>query len=288
MKLSTPVTVVTVTYSPGRHLAAFLDSLAGAYAGPVRVIVVDNGSTDGAPEAAAAADDRVELLSGGGNVGYGAAMNAGVRHAGAGAGDVLILANPDVVFEPGAIDALVEVFERYPQAASAGPRIVEADGSTYPSARRVPSVATGVGHALWSKVWPGNPWTRRYRADAVMDVEREAGWLSGSCLAVRREAFSAVGGFDERYFMYLEDVDLGDRFGRAGYLNVYTPAARIRHEQGHSTKPRAASMVPAHHRSAYRFQADRHPGWAEWPLRALLWAGLRARAWLLTRPIPRR
>ncbi len=66
-------------------------------------------------------------------------------------------------------------------------------------------------------------------------TERPVGWLSGSCLLIRRAAFDQVGGFDERYFMYMEDVDLGDRLGRAGWLNVYVPSSEILHAKGHST-----------------------------------------------------
>ena len=69
------------------------------------------------------------------------------------------------------------------------------------------------------------------RASASASV----GWLSGSCLLLRRAAFDAVGGFDARYFMYMEDVDLGDRLGKAGWLNVYVPSAEVLHDKGHST-----------------------------------------------------
>ena len=279
-----PLPVVTVTYSPGAHLQAFLDSLAEGYAGGDTVTVLaDNGSTDGVPEAAAEASADVEFLSTGGNLGYGRGMNAGVRalterrDKGEVDGEFLLLSNPDVTFLPGSIDALIECARRHPNAAAVGPRIVETDGSTYPSARAVPSLSNGIGHALLSPIWPNNPWSKHYHADTNMDTEHTAGWLSGSCLLVRWEAFEAVGGFDERYFMYLEDVDLGDRFNRAGFVNVYCPTAVIHHDQGHSTKTRRQSMQTAHHASAYRFQADRHPAWWQAPLRAALRIGLAVR-----------
>ena len=80
-------------------------------------------------------------------------------------------------------------------------------------------------HAVVGFVWKNNPWTRSYRQQHIEPSERPVGWLSGSCLLLRRKAFDAVGGFDERYFMYMEDVDLGDRLGRADWLNVYVPGA---------------------------------------------------------------
>jgi N-acetylglucosaminyl-diphospho-decaprenol L-rhamnosyltransferase len=109
------------------------------------------------------------------------------------------------------------------------------------------------------------------------------GWLSGSCLLVRRKAFDQVGGFDERYFMYMEDVDLGDRLGKAGWLNVYVPSAEVLHHKGHATGRDEAHHLVAHHRSTYIFLADRHAGWWRAPLRTAMRAGLVLRARLLVR-----
>ncbi len=91
--------------------------------------------------------------------------------------------------------------------------------------------------------------------------------MSGSCLLMRRSAFDSVNGFDSRYFMYMEDVDLGDRLGRAGWLNVFVPSAEVTHAKGHAAGKHPELMLPAHHESAYRFQADRHPLWWQAPLR---------------------
>ena len=279
-----PVAVITVTYSPGRHLAAFLDSLPAATAQGVHVVLADNGSRDGVPEEAASRSSNVEFLPTGGNLGYGAGMNAGARQlrplrdAGEIDPEFLVLSNPDVVFGEGAIDELIACARRWPDAAAVGPGIVEPDGSVYPSARAVPTLGSGIGHALLGQIWPANPWTRAYRDDADMATERLAGWLSGSCLLVRWDAFDAVGGFDERYFMYLEDVDLGDRFTRAGYDNVFCPTATITHARGHVAGEHSDTMLPAHHESAYRFQADRLPHWWQTPLRLVIRAGLSTRS----------
>jgi N-acetylglucosaminyl-diphospho-decaprenol L-rhamnosyltransferase len=97
-------------------------------------------------------------------------------------------------------------------------------------------------------------------------------------LLLRRQAFDSVDGFDSRYFMYMEDVDLGDRLGRAGWLNVYVPTAQVLHAKGHAAGRNPELMLPAHHRSAYRFQADRHPHWWQAPLRLALRLGLGVRS----------
>lgn len=292
-----PLPVVTVTYSPGRHLGEFLRSLPDASERELHVILADNGSTDGVPERAADERGNVELLRTGGNLGYGSAINVAARmlrvrrDRGELDPDFFMVVNPDVTFDPGSIDELLDCARRHPRAGAVGPRIRQADGGTYPSARAVPTLRNGVGHALFSGIWPSNPWTASYRADTDMDTERAAGWLSGSCLLLRWSAFDAIGGFDERYFMYLEDVDLGDRLGRAGWENTYCPGALIEHDQGHSASAHLDLMLPAHHDSAYRFQADRHA--APWmaPLRGLLWAGLKIRAAValaVSRLLPRR
>lgn len=282
--MNTPaIPVITVTYSPGKHLAPFIESVRNASSNPTMVVLADNGSKDGVPEAAADAKS-VFFLPTGGNIGYGAGMNVGVaflrpmREQGIINQDYFLIANPDVVFDSGSIDALIACADRWKDAGSVGPYIRQDDGSAYPSARTVPNLRNGIGHALLGTIWPNNPFSRAYRDAERMDQERLAGWLSGSCLLLRWDAFERVGGFDERYFMYMEDVDLGDRLSRAGYDNVFCPEAQITHVVGHAAGKRPEAMLPAHHESAYRFQADRHPHWWQWPIRAVLKVGLRVRA----------
>ncbi|MEE2035084.1 glycosyltransferase family 2 protein [Rhodococcus chondri] len=275
--MNSTLAVVTVTYSPGEHLEKFLSSLADATTRPTRVIMADNGSTDGMPEAAAVAHPNVELLRTGGNIGYGGAVNRAVAEVDPDA-EFVVVANPDVRWAPGSLDSLLDAAARWPRAGSLGPLIREPDGSIYPSARAVPTLVSGAGHALLGTVWPKNPWTQRYRQENEAVGERAVGWLSGSCLLLRRAAFDTVDGFDSRYFMYMEDVDLGDRLGRAGWLNVYVPSAEVTHAKGHAAGRHPELMLPAHHESAYRFQADRHPHRWQAPLRWALRGGLAVRS----------
>lgn len=273
--------VVTVTYSPGAALTGFLDSLAKATSRTVRVILADNGSTDGAPERAAERAG-VELLRTGGNLGYGTGANRGIAALPDEYGWVVV-ANPDVEWSPGSLDTLLAATERWPNGGAFGPLIREPSGEVYPSARLLPSLGRGIGHAVLGRVWPGNPWTRSYRQSDTAVTERAAGWLSGSCLLVRRAAFDVVRGFDERYFMYFEDVDLGDRLGAAGWVNVYVPEAEVTHVGGHATRNASARMLAEHHRSAYRYLADRHRGVQWLPVLAAIKAGLALRLKLETR-----
>ncbi|MBV9140878.1 MAG: glycosyltransferase family 2 protein [Pseudonocardiales bacterium] len=270
--------IVTVTYSPGDTLETFLDSVLKATSQPLRVLLVDNGSTDGAPERATRRDG-VQLLRLGENVGYGSAANRGVVEWGPEVGWVVV-ANPDIEWHPGSLDELLAAGQRWPRAGALGPLIRQVDGTVYPSARLLPALGRGIGHAVLGPIWPGNPWSAAYRQSDTAVGERSAQWLSGSCLLLRRAAFESIGGFDSRYFMYFEDVDLGERLGRAGWLNVYVPSAEVTHLGGHATSRVPEQMLAEHHRSAYRYLADRHPGPWYAPLRLALRAGLAGRLWL--------
>jgi N-acetylglucosaminyl-diphospho-decaprenol L-rhamnosyltransferase len=273
-----PLRVVVVTYSPGPALPAFLASLASATSLPYEVVLADNGSTDGAPEAAEG--PGVRLLRTGGNLGYGKAANLGASGF---EGDWLVVANPDVVWEPGSLDALVAAGERWPAAGCLGPAIRTPDGRLYPSARAFPSLGRGTGHAVLGPFWPGNPWTRSYRAEQGRPEEGTTGWLSGSCMLLRRRAFESVGGFDPSYFMYCEDMDLCHRLALAGWQNVHVPGAVVTHVGGHATSRIGRAMVAEHHRSLYRYLSRQYAGPARAPLRALLGLGLLLRYLVATR-----
>ncbi|HET9443408.1 MAG TPA: glycosyltransferase family 2 protein, partial [Acidimicrobiales bacterium] len=199
------VSAVVVNYNARAHLLACLRSLRAE--GVDDVVVADNGSLDGSEAAVRAADGRVRWLPTGGNLGYGTAANRGAERTDRDT-PYLLCMNPDATVEPGAVKALVDVLDARPEVGVVGPRIEEVDGSLYPSARRFPSLADSVGHAFLGMVWPANPFTRRYR---MLDWDHEPAdvdWVSGACFLVRRTLWERLGGFDEGYFMYAEDVDL--------------------------------------------------------------------------------
>ena len=286
--MSDELVVVTVTYSPGTHLDRFLATLSHATDRPVTVVMADNGSTDGAPEAAVERYPNVHLLRTGANLGYGGAVNRAVEaylHDPSYSGDAefFVVANPDVQWGPHSIDEMLAAAARWPRAGSLGPLVRDPDGSVYPSARHQPSLIRGGMHAVVGPFWRNNPWTAAYRQERLEPSERPVGWLSGSCLLLRRSAFDQVKGFDERYFMYMEDVDLGDRLAAAGWSNVYVPAAEILHDKGHATGRDPARNLAAHHTSTYTFLADRHPGWWQAPLRWSIRSALAVRAGLVVR-----
>lgn len=290
MASSTPhaspaVAVVTVSFGSEQVLPAFLASIPDASHAEVLTIVVDNRSDPLGAVAGLVAAAGASYLPLDSNRGYGGAVNAAVPLLPPSVRWILV-SNPDVVLRPGSIDVLVSAGDRDESIGSVGPAILTADGDLYPSARAVPSLRTGVGHALFVNLWAGNPWTRAYRREAAADrAARDAGWLSGACLLVRRTAFHDLGGFDEGFFMYFEDVDLGYRLGRAGYRNLYEPDAEAVHTGAHSTNSDSAAMVHAHHESAKRFLGKKYAGWLLWPIRVVLRIGLALRSALVVRKL---
>jgi N-acetylglucosaminyl-diphospho-decaprenol L-rhamnosyltransferase len=272
------IRIVVVTWRSSEVLRGFLTSLASATSQPYEVVVVDSASPDGPPEVPLG----VRLLTLDDNLGYGSAANRGAEGYD---GEWLVVANPDLVWDQGSLDALLEVAERWPDAGCLGPAIRTKEGDLYPSARAFPSLGRGLGHALFGWWWPRNPWTRAYRAEQGDPVEGPTGWLSGSLMLLRVKALREVGGFDPRYFMYCEDMDLCRRLAEAGWANVYAPSAVITHFGGHSTSVREHLMQREHHRALYRHLSDPHQGWRWAPLRWLLAAGLTLR-YLVASAIP--
>ena len=268
------VRVVCVVYHPGPELEDFAASLGQATTAPLELVLVDNGTDDTESRRVAEAHGG-RVVAPGANLGYGVAANLGARGA---SQPWIVVVNPDIVWHPGSLDVLLDAADRLPQAGALGPALLNTDGTIYPSARELPSLTQGVGHALFGRIWPGNPWTRAYqRRQQQVGTERTAGWLSGACLLLRREAFEAIGGFDPSYFMFFEDLDLGERLGRAGWSNIYVPSAQVTHVGGTSWRERPATMIHAHHASATRYLTGRYARWFQWPVRVALRIGLKAR-----------
>ena len=244
-----PVSAVVVNFNARPHLLDCVRSLRAE--GVDDVVVVDNDSSDGSTWALEASDPGVRIVATGANLGYGTAANRG---AAAAEGDLLLVCNSDVVLEPGAVKSLVAALEAEPLAGIVGPRIENLDGTVYPSPRTFPDLGVAVGHAFLGLVAPANRFTRRYR---MLDWDRATSaavdWVSGACFLVRRDAWDQVGGFDESYFMYVEDVDLCWRVRRSGWVVAFEPEARVVHVQGASSDRAPYRMIAQHHRSLLRF-----------------------------------
>jgi len=250
---------VVVNYEAGSLLADCVRSLlADDSAGPVELVVVDNGSSDGSVVELTRACPDARVVESPGNVGYARAANLGIAATRA---PVVAVFNPDLTIEPGSAKAMLARFERDARLGACGPRVRNVDGTDYPSARRVPSVPTAILHGLLGLWWRTNPFTARYRElDADPSVSRAVDWVSGAAIWLRRAALDDVGGWDERYFMYVEDLDLCWRLRARGWDVVYEPAAAVTHVQGAVTSRHPYRMLVEHHRSAWRFTRRRFTG----------------------------
>jgi N-acetylglucosaminyl-diphospho-decaprenol L-rhamnosyltransferase len=251
---------VVVNYEAGPLLLACVRSLlADTSAGAPEVVVVDNGSRDGSVDAVRRElPDDVVVVVPGANLGYAAAANRGTATTTA---PVVVVCNPDLEVRAGSAAAVLGRFAAEPDLAAVGPALLNPDGSRYPSARAHASSRDALGHALLGRLWPRNPFTRRYRhLDADWTRSRDVDWASGAALYLRRAAVDSVGGWDERYFMYVEDVDLCWRLRRLGWRVAYEPAGEATHVQGASTAARPYRMIVEHHRSVYRFASRRWRG----------------------------
>ena len=252
------VSVVIVNYRVYDELDACLASLGGAPG--IEVIVVDHESTPGQAGRLRARHPRVTFVMSDANPGFAAGVNAGARLA---SGRHFLLLNPDTRIQPDAIPSMRDYLDRHPEIGVVGPRIVDSDGTIQQSARAFPRLLTGLAGRTspLTRVWPGNPWSRsQLLARAASSEPVVVDWVAGSCLMARSEAFRAVGGFDESFFLYWEDADFCKRLAEAGWPTAYLPAAAVMHLVGRSSRHARARSIRAFHASAYRYFARHSAG----------------------------
>ena len=239
------VAAVIVDFHAESALAQCVDSLA--FNGVTNIVVVENGESGSS--LVALQDRGVEVIRPGLNLGYGRGANRGVARITQ--QELVLITNPDVLVHQEAVAALAAALEAQPQLAVVGPQIRRPDGSVYPSHRVFPNFWLAGLHALLAPMWPTNPATRRYRS---RHVDGTVDWVSGACFMIRRSVFEEVGGFDERYFMFAEDMTLCWDVRQHGWGVGAVDDAVVTHVEGLSRQRATRSMVWAHHRSALRFE----------------------------------
>jgi GT2 family glycosyltransferase len=230
------VDVVVVAYNSAAELPACLAPIVGVDG--IEAIVVDNDSQDESVTIAERAGARV--IAAGSNLGFAAACNIGWRSS---SSPFVLFLNPDAVIDPPSIARLVDVVVQGDGLGASAPRLEHPDGSLAFSQRRYPQVRATYARALFlHRLFPLASWSD----DIVRDPRcyERAGlpdWVSGACLLVRRDALEAVGGWDERFFLYGEDIDLCRRLRARGYGLRFEPAAVAVHVGGASS-PRAETL----------------------------------------------
>ena len=242
------LSIVIVSFNARADLQACLLALKkGPPSMDHEILVVDNASLDGSADAAERIPG-VRVIRMERNAGFSAANNAGIRQS---RGDLLLLLNSDTLSPPGAIDRLVERLLATDAAAVAGPRLVDAAGAPELSFGRMISPLNEFRQKRRTKAWIAAE-TRR---------EQFVDWVSGACLLVRRADAEAAGLFDERFFLYTEDVDFCHAVRRLGRKVLFTPAAEITHLRGRSRAAQPEASTVAYRRSHLAFYQKHHPAW---------------------------
>ncbi len=289
------LTVVIVNWNVRELLRRCLRSVLASAAASVpplglQIIVVDNGSSDGSADMVRAEFPDVRLIANADNPGFAAANNQGLALA---RGRYVLLLNPDTECLGDSLPALVRYADAHPDVGLVGPQLLNSDGSVQSSRRRFPTLATALFESTWLEPWAPQRVLERYRLldqpdDAILDVD----WVTGAAMLARREAVETVGGLDEGYFMYSEEMDWCRQIKVAGWRVVYFPAVQIVHHVGKSSE----QAVPARHihfqRSKIRYFHKYHGSLAAAGLRLFLLANyawqfvLEAAKWLVAPLVP--
>jgi len=261
--------------------------------GPSKVAVDLPEPADPAHSASAASSPEVRWIRAPSNLGFGAGVNLGTAALEA---ELLLICNPDVEVSQVALEHLCATMEAFPSTAVVGPSLVDGSGQVVQSARAFPTIRRSSQQALLGIAHPSGRRSREYR-----ERNWEAGdsglvdWVTGACMLVRADAFHSIGGFDGRYFLYVEEVDLCWRMRSAGWQVRYEPSAKVGHAGAKSTSAHPYRAISAHHRSLWRFARLSSNG-ADRALLPLVGMGLAARcalAWAIqaarsphNRPLP--
>ena len=235
----------------------------------IRVLVRDNGSSDGTAAAIAASVPEAELDAGTDNLGFGAGMNSLMRRSSA---PWFLALNSDAWPEPGAIGHLVDTGERHPPAAAVAPRLERPDGTLEHSTHPFPSILVAA-----AANFGGHGWLPRSARDRLLfeggwahDRERAVPWAVGAALLMRRDAIDTVGGFDERFFMYAEDLEWCWRVRRQGWEVWFDPNAVVRHVGNASgTQSYGERRTVAYMHNTYRFYRSTHGAASTFAYRSL-------------------
>ncbi|HEY7817528.1 MAG TPA: glycosyltransferase family 2 protein, partial [Vicinamibacteria bacterium] len=219
------------------------------------VIVADNASTDGSVEMLRERFPGVRVIASSENVGFGAASNLCWREAKA---SLVLFLNGDTVVPERALDRLVEVARRRPDAGAIGPRILHPDGEIQMSFGAMPGIGSEMLQKLWNAGYEGGKGPLRSAVRRRYSRERAVDWVSGACLLARRDALETVSGFDENFFLYSEDVDLCARIRSTGAVVLFTPEVEVVHLLGRSVAKNRDRVVYESHRSRLYFYEKHH------------------------------
>jgi GT2 family glycosyltransferase len=268
--------IVIVSYNVRDRLRDCLRNLSGQ-----RVIVVDNASGDDSAAMVRAEFPAAELIANTGNRGFAAACNQGIA---ASTEDFILILNPDTLVTPAALQILLDTMRAESRAGACGPRILNPDGSLQPSCRRFPTLPRLLLDEFgFGKLFPHSKFFGGYRMTWwAHDQLREVDQLMGAALLLRRSALERIGTFDERFFMYFEEVDLCLRLRDAGWKVLFVPGAQVIHHGGQSARQELREATLYRYRSLGAFYRKHYPAWHLAVLKVGMGAAIMARLVLYT------
>lgn len=251
--------IITVTYNSDRMVPGWAGAIGAAWRRfdpqahhSLHTVVIDNHSTDGTLDALCREATWADVLALQRNVGFAAACNLGITRTPSDA--TVIFLNPDVQLDTGFFETLA-CLPWPPDVAAIGPRVIGRRGELEQSARRFPSAWTGLAgrQAIATKLFPSLGLVQRELLATAEPGGRDVDWVSGACMVTKRKTLDAVGGMDERYFMYWEDADWCRRAAEAGFGVRFEPSLLVRHDQGSSARQHPFRTIWRFHRSALRY-----------------------------------
>lgn len=257
--MSRDVAIVIVNFNTREDLVACLASLDAHPPSRLRqIVVVDNASTDGSIEAVRSRWLSVEVMALDRNAGFGKANNAALRRLEA---PLVLLLNSDTLVPAGAVDTLAQRLEAT-GAVAAGPRLIDGQGRPEISFGPMLSPWSEARQKIWQWLAAADGRVARRAVLRHLSREREVDWVTGACLLLRRDAARDAGFFDERFFMYEEDVDLCAALRARGGRVLFTPHAEVVHRRGRSVARAGSAAAAYYHQSHLAFYEKHAPRWA--------------------------
>jgi N-acetylglucosaminyl-diphospho-decaprenol L-rhamnosyltransferase len=255
------LSIVIVTYNSAAEIDTCLASLVQHPPSiDHEIVIIDNASTDGTSAAVRSRWHRIRVIDAAENLGFARANNLGVQQT---FGALILLLNPDTVVSAGSLDTLVAALDARPDAAVAGPRLVDADGRAELSFGQMMSPFAELKQKFLVEGGRRAGPIAAY-VEAVTRRPQDVDWVSGACLLARRADAEAVGLMDERFFMYAEDVDFCAAIRARGRRVLFCPAAQVTHLRGRSRATASAATERAYRRSQLAFYEKHHPTWVPW------------------------
>lgn len=254
---SVSVSIIVVTFNSLKHIGQSLTALQHdleSVGGDKReIIVFDNNSNDMTVAYIAEKFPNVQLIKSPKNVGFGKAVNLAAKQA---AGDYLFLANPDMILDNGALERLLKTFDDYPDVAGVSGRMRYPDGSFQATCRKLPT--------MYNMFLSRGSWFSRFfkKSNYTLDDFESISSVpavAGTCFLIRKKIFDQVSGFDERFFMFMEDTDLSLRLNQTGKRLYFNPHAGAVHYWGEGSQSSRSQRLYHHHLSVWKYYLKHFP-----------------------------